>query len=259
MKISLSNILKINKKTNAATASEGDFIIDDKTSFPVLESYKTARTNIMFSLPKSDKGKIVLVTSSQPGEGKTTTSINLAYVFSQTEAKVVLVDCDLRKPRVHRYIGIDRGVGVSNILCGFVSIDQAIQKNVKGSLDCITAGELPMNSAELLMSDEMDAFLGELAQRYDYVFIDTPPVMTVTDAMIIAPKCSGTVVVVRQETSTYDMIDKTVDMMKQSGIKVLGFIMKLAAESSKKFWESSRYDRYSYRYLYNYRENDKDK
>jgi Mrp family chromosome partitioning ATPase len=115
-----------------------------------------------------------------------------------------------------------------------------------------------MNSAELLMSDEMDALLDELSQRYDYIFIDTPPVMTVTDAMILAPKSSGTVLVVRQETSTYDVIDKTVDLMKQSGIKILGFIFKMSPESSKKLWDAKRADRYAYKYLYNYRDTSND-
>lgn len=258
MKINLSKLLKLKKTNKNVTANETEYIIDDNTTFRVLESYKTARTNIMFSLPKSDKGKIVLITSSEPAEGKTTTSINLSYTFAQTDAKVILIECDLRKPRLHRYIGIDRGVGMSNVLCGFATLDEAIRKGVKGNMDCITAGEIPMNSAELLMSDEMDALLDELSQRYDYIFIDTPPVMTVTDAMILAPKSSGTVLVVRQETSTYDVIDKTVDLMKQSGIKILGFIFKMSPESSKKLWDAKRADRYAYKYLYNYRDTSND-
>ena len=147
---------------------------------------------------------------------------------------------------------------MSNVLCGFATLDEVIRKGVKGNMDCITAGEIPMNSAELLMSDEMDALLDELSQRYDYIFIDTPPVMTVTDAMILAPKSSGTVLVVRQETSTYDVIDKTVDLMKQSGIKILGFIFKMSPESSKKLWDAKRSDRYAYKYLYNYRDTSND-
>lgn len=254
MKINLSKLLKLKKPTKTVAADDGNFIIDDNTPFRVMESYKTARTNIMFSLPKSEKGKVVLITSSEPAEGKTTTSINLAYTFSQTGAKVILIDCDLRKPRIHRYLKIDRGIGMSNVLCGFSNLDQAIKKGVKGKLDCITSGEIPMNSAELLMSDVMDSILDELSSKYDYIFIDTPPVMTVTDAMILAPKCSGTVIVVRQETSTYDVIDKTVELMKQSGIKVLGFIFKLSPDSSKKLWAAKRNYRYSYKYLYNYRD-----
>ena len=104
MKINISKLLKFKKNNKAVTSNELDFIIDDNTSFRVMESYKTARTNIMFSLPKSDKGKIVLITSSEPAEGKTTTSINLAYTFSQTGAKVILIDCDLRKPRIYGFM-----------------------------------------------------------------------------------------------------------------------------------------------------------
>ena len=209
----------------------------------------------MFSLPKTDKGKVLLVTSSEPSEGKTTTSINIAYTFAQTDAKVILVDCDLRKPRVHRYLKFDRGNGVSNVLCGFNTLDEVIRKNAMGNLDCISSGEIPTNSSELLMSDEMTAMIDELSSRYDYVFIDTPPIRTVIDAMTIAPRCSGVVIVVKQEQSTFDMLDKTVDSFKQSGIKILGFILNGSYRESKSFWQPSGKTKYAYHYMNTY--NDK--
>lgn len=253
MKIDLTRFIKLKKQNKAANIDEGAYIINDNTDFGKIESYKSARTNIMFSLPKSDKGKTILVTSSEPSEGKTTTAINLAYTFSQTGSKVILIDCDLRKPRIHRYLKIDRSIGVSNVLCGFETLEKAIQKGVKGSLDCIPVGEIPLNSAELLMSEEMTSMLNSLAEQYDYIFIDTPPVMSVTDAVILAPHCSGTVIVARQEYSSYDMIDKTVAVLKQSGTKILGFVLNTTLKSSKKYWSSYK-DKYSYHYLYNYKD-----
>ena len=209
----------------------------------------------MFSLPKTENGKIILITSAEPCEGKTTTSINIAYTFSQTDAKVILVDCDLRKPRIHRYLNFDRTKGVSNVLCGFNTVDEVIHKNVLGNLDCISSGEIPTNSVELLMSDEMNNMLKELSKKYDYVFIDTPPVMTVTDAMIIAPKCNGAVIVVRQEQSSFDMLDKTVDAFKQSGNKILGFIFNSSQDGNNSFWKSSNKYKYAYHYANNYSDN----
>ncbi len=253
MKINISKFFR--KKKAVSENAENTYIISENTPFSALEAYKTARTNIMFSLPKTEKGKIILVTSSEPSEGKTTSSINIAYTFAQTDAKVVLLDCDLRKPRIHRYLKFDRDKGVSNVLCGFSTLDEVIHKNVMGNLDCISSGEIPTNSAELLMSDEMTAMLDELSKRYDYVFIDTPPVMTVTDAMIIAPKCSGTVIVVKQEQSTFDMLDKTVEAFKQSGNKILGFILNSSNQSSKSFWKPSGKYKYAYHYINTYSDN----
>jgi len=242
------NLFKSFKKKKVVSNGENDYIISESTPFAALEAYKTARTNIMFSLPETENGKVILVTSAEPAEGKTTTSINIAYTFAQTDAKVILVDCDLRKPRVHRYLKHDRDKGVSNVLCGFCKLDEVIHKNVFGNLDCIWAGEIPTSSTELLMSDEMGNIIDELSKRYDYVFIDTPPVLTVTDAMIIAPKCNGAVVVVKQEQSTYDMLDKAIDVIKQSGIRILGFILNSSSESANSFWKSDSKKKYSYHY-----------
>ena len=242
------NLFKSFKKKKVISSGENTFIISESTPFSALEAYKTARTNIMFSLPKTENGKVILVTSAEPAEGKTTTSINIAYTFAQTDAKVILVDCDLRKPRVHRYLKHDRDKGVSNVLCGFCKLDEVINKNVFGNLDCIWAGEIPTSSTELLMSDEMSNMLEELSKRYDYVFLDTPPVLTVTDAMIIAPKCNGAVVVAKQEQSTFDMLDKAIDVIKQSGIRILGFILNSSSETSKSFWKSGKKSKYTYHY-----------
>ena len=245
MKIDIAKFFNKNHK-NISEEAEGAYIIDENTGFDTLESYKVARTNIMFSLPKTDDGKVILISSPQPSEGKTTTSINLAYTFSQTGAKVLSVDCDMRKPRVHRYLKIEKDIGLSNILCGFCTIDDAIKKNVFGNLDCITVGEIPLNSAELLMSEGTGIFLEELKKRYDYIFLDTPPVLTVTDALILAPLVSGVIMVVKQNISTYDTLDKAIDMLKRSNIKILGFLMN----NVEKAYSSRYYSRRGYRYEY---------
>lgn len=258
MKIRDLKFLKLNKH-KTLHEFEGDHVINDNTGFTTLESYKVARTNIMFSLPKTEDGKIILVSSSEPGEGKTTSSINLAYTFAQSGARVLLMDCDMRKPRVHRYLKISKDIGLSNVLCGFSSIEKAIQKKVFGDLDCMPVGEIPLNSAELLMSDAMKNLFSELSKQYDYIFVDTPPIMTVTDAMIIAPMTSGVVLIVRENQSTFDMMDKTIDMLKRSGVKILGFLMTYSENSAKsKVYGKKYYSRgYRYGYTYEYKEESK--
>ena len=136
-----------NKNENAEISR----ILTEQTDFTTVETYKSIRTSVLFSVPKSDTGKVIVVTSSAPNEGKTTTVINLAITFAQMGAKVVLLDCDLRKARVHKYLGLERMDGISNVLCGFVDLEKAIKRSVRENLDCITAGAIPPNPAGIIL------------------------------------------------------------------------------------------------------------
>ncbi len=225
-------------------------ILNDKTDFDTIETFKAMRTNIMFSMPKTEGGKAIAITSPSPGEGKTTTSINLAITFAQLGAKVLLLDCDLRKPRVHRYLKLDRKNGVTNVLCGFSDFDKAVHRDVKENLDCLTSGEIPLNPAELLGTEEFVNLLAELKEKYDYIFIDTPPITLVTDAALIMEHCTGTAVVVRQDVTRYDMLDATMEVIQKIGVKVLGFVILGSAENMKKY---NYYRRRNYNYKYGYK------
>ncbi len=228
-------------------------VLNDKSSFDTVETYKAIRTNIMFSMPKTDSGKVIVITSAAPGEGKTTTSINLAITFAQMGARVLLLDCDLRKPRVHRYLELKRKNGVSNLLCGFCSLDEAIQKNVRDNLDVLPAGEIPPNPAELTATDIFGNVIAELKQKYDYIFIDTPPVTVVTDAAIIMKHSMGVVMVVRHNVTTFDILDNAMEAIKNAGVKVLGVIMLGAEDKGKKYgYYKSRKHGYKYKYGYGY-------
>ncbi len=249
-------MLKLRKnKKDIAKEMETQRIISKDTDFNTLETYKQIRTNIMFSLPKKEQGKIICVTSSAPSEGKTTTCINLAITFAQMGAKVAIVDCDLRKARIHRYLEKERGEGVSNILCGFADIDKALLKNVRENLDILTAGEIPVNPAELLETSEFEKLLDELKKNYEYIFIDTPPVTVVTDAVIITKLCDGIVIVIRADHTTFDMLDETAETLEKSGKQILGAIM-LGGESKVKkygYYKKGKYGyKYGYKYKYNY-------
>jgi len=238
-------------------------VLTDQTDFNTIETYKSIRTNIMFSIPKSDKGKVLVVTSSAPNEGKTTTSINLAITFAQMGAKVIVVDCDLRKARVHKYLGLERMDGVSNVLCGFIELEKAIKYSVRENLDCLTAGAIPPNPAELMETEEFGALISALKEKYDYIFIDTPPVTVVTDAAIAMKQCTGAVVVVRENFTMYDMLDTTMETIRKTGAKILGVVMVDCDERAQRYryYKHGKYGykyayRYGYKYKYDYRYGD---
>ena len=236
-------------RTHEVTEQERSLILNPDTDFDTVETYKAIRTNIMFSMPKTDKGKIVAVTSAAPNEGKSTTTVNLALTFAQMGAKVILVDGDLRKSRVHRYLNIPRGDGVTNVLCGFSTLEDTIQHNVRDGLDILTAGAVPPNPAELLASEEFEHMVAQLREMYDYVFIDTSPIPVVTDASFIVRVSDGAVVIVRQDVTTYDQFETALDYTKKTGTKILGVIVLGVREKNRKYYYSKR-GKYAYRYGY---------
>ena len=253
--ISHGNTVNRKKGKSHEIADSIENILNDNSLFSTVETYKSIRTNIMFSIPKTDKGKVIVVSSSSPAEGKTTTTINMAITFAQTGAKVVLVDCDLRKPRVHRYLQMSKENGLSNVLCGFCELEDAIQKSKHDCLDVLTAGEIPSNPAELLNSEEFDVMLKKLQQRYEYVFIDTPPMTVVTDAAVIMHKGNGVVVVARENHTTFDLLDVTIDSIRKCDTKIFGVVMVDSTEKQRKY-SYYRNGKYGYKHLYEYRYGD---
>lgn len=246
------------KRKKIKDADSAENILNESTAFNIVETYKAIRTNIMFSTPKSEEGQVIAVVSSCPGEGKTTVSINLAISFAQTGAKVMLIDCDLRKSRVHRYLDIDRKDGVSNVVCGYTPLEKAVRKGIRENLDCLTAGEIPPNPAELLGTEEFHAILSELKKQYDYIFIDTPPMMAVTDAAVVMKYCNDAVIVARENLTTYDVLDVTLENVSASGVKILGAVLLISGDSQKKYgyYKYGRYGKYGYKYRYSYRYGD---
>ena len=234
---------------------EADRIIDETTDFDTVETYKAIRTNIMFSVPKHENGNVIVVTSASPGEGKTTTSINLALMFAQMGVKVLLIDCDLRKPRIHRYMGLKRGAGVSNIICGYTEAENAIYKNVKENLDVITAGDIPPNPAELFENQSFADMIGRLKEEYEYIFVDTPPMTVVTDAVVVMKHCTGAVLVARQGVTITDLFAAAVEEAQKADAKILGAVFHDSKEKQSKHYYYQR-GKYGYKYKYNYRYGD---
>lgn len=227
-------------------------IINENTSFMITEAYKAARTNIMFSLNGVKGCKKIVFSSATSGEGKTTTCINIAKTFAQTGVKVIVLDMDLRAPRIHKYVKISNERGVSNVLAGFDKLEDCIAHTNQPNFDCLTAGAIPPNPVELISSDAMTELLDELSREYDYIFMDTPPLNIVTEAVILSKIATGIIIVTRQKYTMYKFIERALEALDFAGAKILGFILN-DAENDKYVYggygrknRRNRYVRYGY-------------
>lgn len=213
----------------------------------VTEAYKTARINIEFSIPEK-KCKCVLLTSPGIMEGKTTTSINLAAAFAkQVDKKAVVIDCDLHKPRIKKYLNIKNRIGLSEYLCKPVPLESILCETDVEGLTAICCGEIPPNPSELLASDKMTDLIEKLRERYDYIVIDTPPINLLSDTLLLTKHCDGVVAVVRARKTQYRDVDKMLEKLNVSGAKMLGFILNRDVNGSKKRKHGSK-DYYGYYY-----------
>lgn len=233
---------KPKQKVQAENANGmSDRFITDDTPFAIVEAYNTARTNTMFAV-STGESKIIAVTSSNPSEGKSTTCANFAISFANAGFKVLLVECDLRKPTVGKNFAIKPKNGLSAILGGFCSVNDAINADVLPNLDIITAGDIPPNPSELLGSQAMRTFLSASSEIYDYVFLDTPPVNVVTDSQLTNDVIAGIVFVVKEGHTTHPDIQSALEKIRMANGKVLGFV--------KTFGSVGKGGRYGKKYAY---------
>lgn len=214
--------------------------------FKITEAYKTIRTNIVFSFTKKGCRKIC-ITSSCPAEGKSTMAVNIAVAMAQTNVKVLLLDCDLRRPKVHRFLGINNTPGLTNYLSTMTSPENIVRETQFPNLHVITSGSIVPNPSEVLTSVAFHDFLKAQESKYDYIIIDTTPVNVVADALPLIKQSDGTIVVVREKHSTYNELDSALENLERIEAKIIGFIYNGGSTSSRK---------YSYRYRYYYSKND---
>lgn len=199
------------------------FVLEKQPKSVEAESYRILRTNIMYS-SFDKKIKRILVTSSEPGEGKSTTSGNLALAFAQDEKKVILIDCDLRKPSLHKKFRISNNRGLSDVIIDRDKLNKCIQKRTE-YLDILTAGKIPPNPSEMLGSKAMSSLLDELSNAYDVIILDSPPVLAVTDAQILSTKVDGTVLVVRAEKTKKDTVLAAKGVLDKVNANILGTVL----------------------------------
>lgn len=219
-------------------------ILSSKSGFYLQEAYKTLRTNVNFSLADTEGCKVIMVTSSLQGEGKSLTALNLAISLGQTDKKVLLIDCDLRRPRIARLLNMGNPVGLSNLFIDFNFLDVAIATHEEYGVDVIFAGEVPPNPAELLSSGRMQKLLTVLRERYDYIILDTPPVDLVVDAALLAPQCDGVLFVVRAEQSERGAVIHAMDQLSYVKANVIGFVFNGVTSETKKGYGKYRYQMY---------------
>ena len=195
----------LKKKTNNSPLTPTDLFCNMKggTAFRVIETYKSIRTSLMFTL-SAGKDNAVLITSAEPNSGKSVTSANLSLSLSQTGAKVLLIDCDMRNASQQKIFAQDNSVGLSNVLGGMTSFEQTVKREVKENLDLLTAGQVPPNPSELLGSDNMKDLLAAVKEQYDFVLLDCPPVELVSDTSSLLLSVPQAIVIARQNHAVYE-------------------------------------------------------
>ncbi|MHA6481495.1 CpsD/CapB family tyrosine-protein kinase [Paenibacillus sp. strain BS8-2] len=191
---------------------------------PVSESYRALRTNIDFS-SIDDNLQVIMVSSAGPGEGKSTTIANLAVAYAQSERKTLLIDADLRKPTAHHTFSISNRWGLSSVISKQCTIEEVVQALEIPNLSIVTSGAIPPNPAEMLGSNRMTAILQHLKSIYDIILIDTPPLLAVTDAQIVASKCDGAILVVDQGRVKRDIGKKAIQNLQAVNARILGVVL----------------------------------
>jgi capsular exopolysaccharide synthesis family protein len=232
--------LRKGSRDNAANALMGGLAVFDPKN-PALEAYRTLRTNITFARPDAGSIQILVFTSPTPGDGKTTTTANLASALAHQGLKVLLVDGDMRRGTLHQVFGLPREPGLSNLLIGAKDSDciRKIQIGDSGYLDLLPCGAFPPNPSELIGSARMTRLLEELKTQYDNVIFDSPPLNLVTDAAVLATKADGVVLVGRAGVTTKGALTYAAELLKKVHAPTLGFVL-----NDFLFRRDSRYSQY---------------
>ena len=230
-----------NKNRDVLTPEESRKTIGENLSFAAAEAYKLLRTNLEFSLPAGDGCQVIGVTSALKGEGKSTTSINIAYTMAQTGKNVVLIEADLRLPTIAKRLKLHSKPGLTNLLVGQCSGNDVLQKSgLNPNLWVVTAGSTPPNPAELLGSAHFAMTIDAMAKVFDIIIVDLPPITAVSDALIVSKSLNGVILVVRQDYCNRAAAEEAVRQLRFVEAKILGFVMTGADTQSK------NYKRYGY-------------
>lgn len=208
------------------------------------EAYRTLRTNLGFaSMDKSYRS--ILFNSTSPRDGKSTVASNLAVVMAQAGNRVVLIDADLRKPVQHQIFGLDNRRGFTNCLLKEVEVETVLHNGLVDNLYVLTSGPIPPNPAEILNSSRTDAILQELLEKYDYVFIDAPPVLAVTDAAILSTRVDGVVLVVNSGNTRINLAHEACEQFEKANARIIGVVLnqvKMSNEDYKYYYYYSHDD-----------------
>lgn len=224
------------KKLHKAITNQqyNGFVVEQKPKSMASEAYKMLRTNIQYS--SFDKEiKTIVVTSAQAAEGKSTVSGNLALSFAQIDKKVIIVDCDLRKPSVHKNFKISNLVGLSEVLIGQSVLEKAVQK-YNDNFDILCSGKIPPNPSEMLSSSAMATLIENLKDKYDIVVLDSAPLQVVTDAQILSTKVDGTILVIRAQRTSKESVIEAKSLLTKVGANIIGTVLHSVENTKGKYY-----------------------
>ena len=242
------------KRLVIASSKEAvELITQVRPQSQMAESYRALRTSLLLSNLGAPP-KVIMVTSALPQEGKTTTSINTAVVLSQKGVRVLLIDADLRRPSIHKTLGMAPRSGLSNVLTGSATLDQAISVSpILPNLFVLPAGTPPPNPAELLASPNMRDILAKLREQYDHIVVDTPPTLSVTDAVVLSPRADAIILVIRSGQTTKHALRRSRDILVQVNAKVAGVLLNAVDLTSPDYYY---YYEYKNKYASYYRDSE---
>lgn len=210
------------------------FIIERDSQSIAAESYRTLRTNIQYS--SFDKEvRVIVITSAEPGEGKSTTAGNFALSLAQDGKSVILIDCDLRKPSLHKKFKFSNTLGLSEVLIGKELVNKVAQ-GYSENLVILTSGTVPPNPSEMLASKAMTKLIASLKESFDYVILDTPPVQAVTDSQILSAKADGTILVVKAQQTKRDSVKNAIGLLRKVNANILGTVLNGVEVSKNNYY-----------------------
>ncbi len=228
----LERITRINEEDQIVIRKMGDSQIDSRIisyfdpKSPITEQYKILKTNIL-SLQKGKSVKTIVITSSVHSEGKTVTALNLAVSMAQAinKPKILLIDADLRRGRLAKYLGVQQTVGLTDLLRSQVKLEDALFKIDVENLTFIASGSVPQNPVELLASENMKILLADLKSKFDYILIDTPPLISVTDPGILGSQADGVLLVVQAGRTQRGIVRHATELLHQAQARILGYVL----------------------------------
>jgi capsular exopolysaccharide synthesis family protein len=223
-------------------------LIEEGAESPHAEAYRVLRTNLLFSR-KDDKLNTIAVVSAGAGEGKSTTVFNLASVFAQSGQRVLVVDSDLRRPTLHKMLRVTNSIGLTNYLLKQNSLEEVVQTTQVPTMDFLASGKLPSSSLGILSSAQMKDLIGELKQRYDFVFFDSPPIMGVSDASILASEVDMTLQVIQYRRYPQPMNVRAKQLIEKVGGNLVGIVLNNInmSQDESYYYYSGYYHDYYYR------------
>jgi capsular exopolysaccharide synthesis family protein len=231
--------------------------MNESDNSAVKESINILRTNIEFTVPGKSKSKVIMFTSALPGEGKSTIISNLALSVADSGKKVAILDCDLRKPFLHKFFSVDNGKGLVSVLAGAAELSEIVHANIMGkTLDLYSSGPIPPNPTELLMSGKFKELLDSLAENHDYIFIDAPPILNMADTGIIGHLADATMLIITAGKTRIELIKRCIRQLTQINIDINGILLNRFDIEAIKYNYYYNYH-YKYHYYSNYGGNDK--